>query len=192
MLYLEDGNLFHHQTRQKWINLFRDRMVLAFFAGPPCESWSGARFENSEAMRIRPVRSPNLPWGLASMSLKELTQVAVGNVLMFFVLILMTIQLCHGLFGCLEHPSEPREAYKPSIWKTALWKFLYALGMERLEIFQGLFDAPSKKPTIFAFTVKTDKFRQVFKSCQTRQNFPKECSIGKMANGAFATARLKQ
>ena len=46
VVFGEDGNLFNRQTRTRWINLFRDRMVLAFFAGPPCESWSGARFEN--------------------------------------------------------------------------------------------------------------------------------------------------
>ena len=192
VVFGEEGNLFHHTTRLRWIHLFQDRMVLGFFAGPPCESWSGARFENSEETRIRPVRSPDRPWGLASMSLKEITQVVVGNVLMFFVLILLIIQFCNGLFGCLEHPSPPREKHKPSIWKTALWKFLDKLGLRSAEVFQGLYGAPSKKPTVFAFTVEIEGLRNIFRDCQTRFDIPKECSIGRTADGQFATARLKQ
>ena len=192
VIFGEDGDLLSRKARGKWFHLFMQRAILAFYAGPPCESWSAARFVELANSRTRPIRSSLLPWGLHVLSLRELAQTAVANALMFFVLMLMVIQASHGLFGCMEHPAPPKEDFKPSIWRTWLWQFLMHLGIGCQLIRQGYFGSPSSKPTTFAFTIPLTDVAQTFREHQIRDDLPQQVTIGKNADGSFATAALKE
>ena len=62
-----------------WLRGIKQRFVVGFLGGPPCETWSVAR-----AMQLRqdikgprPVRDATDLWGHASLALKELLQVCV-------------------------------------------------------------------------------------------------------------------
>ena len=52
------GDARNDKTRQYWLGAIRDRKVVAFVAGPPCETWTAAREHQLEEGRgPRPVRS---------------------------------------------------------------------------------------------------------------------------------------
>ena len=77
--------------------------------GPPCETWSQARFHQLKGTTKRgprPLRDLLHLWGLDSLSLREAAHVDVGNELLLFSLIMMyDLALAQG-FGVLEHPKE--------------------------------------------------------------------------------------
>ena len=187
-----DGDLLSKKARGKWLSIFSQGAVLAFFAGPPCESWSAARFVELQNCRTRPVRSSDLPWGLDAVSLREIAQIATANALMFFVLTLMCVQAGLGLFGCMEHPGPPRELYKPTIWRTWIWLYLMKLGFSCELVRQGFFGAQSSKPTIFAFTQPIPTAAQIFRDHHIREDLPQYTTIGRNSDGSFATSALKE
>ena len=186
------ADLMQPHVRAKWFNLFRAGGVIAMFAGPPCESWSEARFNEVPGTKVRPVRSGISPWGLASTSLKEVKQVIVANALMFFALICFLLQITIQRFAMLEHPETPRDPTRPSIWRTALWKLIATLDVQTICIWQGLFGAPSPKPTRLAFTPASPSLKQILKRHESETQLPADTSIGVDATGNFKTARLKE
>ena len=78
----------HSETVWSWLlTAARSGRILGFLLGPPCETWSGARFEprrdaQGRCLRgPRPLRHSDSCWGLERLSLKELRQISVGNCL---------------------------------------------------------------------------------------------------------------
>ena len=73
----------------------RAGLVLAFLLGPPCETWSSARFETQFDADGHPLRGPRPLhgdlecWGLSGCSSRKLSQLSVGN-----TLLLKGLQLC--------------------------------------------------------------------------------------------------
>ena len=68
--------------------------VSAGLGGPPCETWSRARehaLADGGRRGPRVVRTAENPWGFDSLSLREIRQVLVGNQLMFFAIVMMTV-----------------------------------------------------------------------------------------------------
>ena len=97
-----------------WISAARQRWVVAFLGGPPCETWSRARehdLADSCNRCPRVVRTAAQPWGLDSLSLREIRQVLVGNQLMFFAIMMLTILYDTGGCGAMEHPAKPTKRY---------------------------------------------------------------------------------
>ena len=186
-----DCDLLNPSARTKWLSIFQQGAVHGFYSGPPCETWSSARFVELINCKIRPLRSQRYVWGLPSLSLRELRQLATANTLMYFVLALMIIQRSHGLFGCMEHPMMPKESYKPSIWRSSLWRCMSKLGLNSVTIHQGLFGAASPKPTTFAFTIPIRGIREIFAEHQVTTDMPKTTSIGRDQDGSFKTSALK-
>ena len=192
IVFGENGDLLNSKARARWIALFKDALILAFYAGPPCETWSAAREVALTDSKVRPVRSALLPWGLDSMSIRETKQVAIANILMYLVVLLLVLQCCNGLFACMEHPSPSRKKHLASIWRTALWRYLRQLGIVEHEIFQGLFGALSPKPTYFAFSVNVPNIGTIFRAHQSQDYLPQQTSIGKDSSGQFRTSSLKE
>ena len=192
VVFGQEANLFDVKARARWIFLFQQKLVWGFYSGPPCETWSAARFVELDNSRVRPVRAAKTPWGLPAMAISELKQVVVGNLLMYFVLLLMVIQVGAGLFGLMEHPAEPYEQFKPSIWRTPLWRFMLRLNLRTIKIWQGYHRAPSPKPTKFGLTVPIPRLSQIFLRHQVRYDLPQQVSVGRNADGTFATAILKE
>ena len=192
IIYGPEADLFDPAVRKRWLDGFHQKRVLAFFAGPPCESWSRARFVQLTNSKVRPIRSAQTPWGLVSLAVRELRQVLTANVLMLFSLLCLTIQSINGHFGMVEHPARPHESYKPSIWNTRLWSFLKQLHITELAIAQGYYGAISSKPTILAFALRLPWLEGLFRQFRTTQELPKGETIGRNDDGTFRTAILKE
>ena len=134
-------------TRDYWQKAALDGFVVAFLAGPPCETWSKARGQGislDKSKKLpRILRNADHLWGLPSLALKELVQVLTGNQLLTFTLLMQT-----GGCGVLEHPAEPDDDMAASIWKVpAVLALFQAPGVGRHRLAQGLFGAPSAKAT---------------------------------------------
>ena len=91
------GDAMAPGTRSYWQKAALDGFVVAFMAGPPCETWSKARGQAIKAMPNRRLprilRTADHLWGLPSLVLKELDQVLTGNQLLSFTLLMAVIMV---------------------------------------------------------------------------------------------------
>ena len=65
-------------------------------------------------------------------------------------------------------------------------------GVQKVELLQGYFGAPSVKPTTFMVVHGPEKAGEVLNKFRSRDHLPKAASIGKDSKGAYKTARLKE
>ena len=87
-------------------------------------------------------------WGKASLAIRELLQLDTGNLLLLFTLELLVNLAIAGGVGGLEHPAAPADESKASIWRLPLIAYLLSWKeFNLIELSQGLWGAPSKKPT---------------------------------------------
>ena len=61
IIFGEGADLARKEVQQRWLEWMALGYVLAFFAGPPCETYSIARSHDIPGVRIRPVRSNREP-----------------------------------------------------------------------------------------------------------------------------------
>ena len=94
--------------------------------------------------------------------------------------------------GLLEHPKDPERPDYVSIWRLAILRMLLTLpNMRLVSVSQGLFGAPSPKPTTFLVlglkTLETELHRHLLTG-----QLPSGTSIGKDDSGNYRTAPLKE
>ena len=148
IIFGRDADFSRSSVRAKWLDLLACGYILAVFAGPPCETFSVARANALDGVRIRPIRSAAQPWGFEHLTIREIKQVIVGNLLALFAIQCMVFQAFAGRFGCLEHPAEPSNDAAASIWKLDMLHQLYRHpAMNRIRLLQGHYGASSPKPT---------------------------------------------
>ena len=168
--------------------------MVGLIGGPPCETWSQARGRALEpgVRGPRAVRDSSTPWAKPSLSLRELRQVTLGNVLMGFELEALANLACTGGVGALEHPAPPSNEDAPTIWRTSIMKVLLSLpGSQIIQMAQGLWGAPSPKPTSL-FLLSAPGMQAELRRWQVTTDLPRAISIGKAADRAWATAKLKE
>ena len=178
----------------------RNGQILALLLGPPCETWSGARFEeqiDEEGKPLkgpRPLRgAPDSPWGLEQLSLKELHQILIGNGLLLKGLHLSACVACQGGAVALEHPAPPFQIERPSVWRTAIIKLLCSAGMpfRQYTFQQWKHGAQGVKPTtlLYAHAAIPRVFAANEQPHLARPTVP---LIGRAADGSFKTAVAKE
>ena len=180
------GNACKQETRDFWLRGALSGFVQGGLCGPPCETWSQARFANVDegsGRQPRPLRSLEWLWGLPSLSLRELGQVAIGNELLLFSIdLLICLARSEGL-GVLEHPGEPDDETKPSIWRLPIMQLLRQLpGFEFVDFAQGLLGAKSPKPTRF-LTLNMSSLPKFLHSHRLCPDLPRSAAIGKTKEG---------
>lgn len=143
------GDITRADTRALWLHYIRMGHVAGFLAGPPCNTWSRVRAVQLEGHRgPRVVRTPDAPWGMDELRIGELHQVTIGTLLLGFSLECMLALALHSGSGILEHPKDPEEETTVSIWRLPVVQMLLQLpGLRLVHLSQGLFGAPSPKPT---------------------------------------------
>lgn len=187
------GDASRAETQQFWRKAADEGKVQGFLAGPPCETWSQARHvSNGHDRGPRPVRSALQLWGLEALSLSELEQVLMGNDLLQFSFdMLLRLYFSDG-FGVLEHPDEPQDEQKPSIWKLPVLDIFRALAnFHEIRFGQGLLGAPSPKPTRL-LVLNLPELRSTLRSHHLSKDPPKRSSIGRQQDGTWKTAYLKE
>lgn len=191
----EWGNACKPETRDFWLRGALSGFVHGGLCGPPCETWSQARFADIDAAhgrQPRPLRALEWLWGLPSLSLRELGQVGIGNELLLFSIELLICLAHSDGVGVLEHPGEPADETKPSIWKLPIIQFLRQLpGFEFVDFAQGLLGAKSPKPTRF-LTLNMDSLPSLLHSHRLCPDLPRCAAIGKTQDGHWATSSLKE
>ena len=195
IIFGEGGDFSQRHVQQKWINWMASGYVLAFYAGPPCETYSVARGHELTGVKVRPIRTRLCPWGFGSLTLREARQILIGNLLILFVLRAAMVQAAVGHFACIEHPAEPegeKHINAVSIWRLQLMSYLYKLKcVTKCTIRQGQYGAPSPKPTTLLFVGPKNPAKSL-KHFEAEE-CSKGVSIGLESGGrVFQTAKLKE
>eukprot|EP00435_Cladocopium_sp_Y103_P048605 s3265_g14.t1 len=187
------GDIAKEATRRFWLTHILDGYVVAFIAGPRCNTWSRARnhaLDHGKGPRV--VRTPQEPWGKASLSLRELHQVHIGTLLLGFAFHCMAALAMRSGAGILEHPKEPDSDDLVSIWKLPILRMLLMLpGMRLISLAQGLFGAQTSKPTSLLVLGLSTLERELH-AHRVTVNLPSGSSVGKTDYGQFRTAPLKE
>ena len=145
------GDVTREDCQQFWIGGVRQRYVVGYLAGPPCETWSQARGatltkeqQDVSGHEPRVLRTLDEIWGKSSLAVREVRQVFVGNQLLLFSFRMLLMLYVSGGCGALEHPAPPRKEDLASIWRTPLAILLCSLpGVSRVDFSQGLLGAKS-------------------------------------------------
>lgn len=205
MLHATLGDLLDRKAQDHWLDMAAQGAVYAVLAGPPCESWSVARFRfHLTGEGPKPIRSGHSLhdeiWGLRTMRIRDVCQADVANQLLLFMMLLIIIQwTCNGL-AILEHPELPevkQGCQPPSIWILPVFKFLMSLqGIHVLHISQGFWGARSPKPTALLVVARGAEEQDLYTSLnrtRTRSTLPRALEMGKTDNGkSYNTAALKR
>ena len=141
-----------------WVRMARGGAIFAVVGGPPCETWSVARFR-PEAPRDdkdgpRALRSISRLWGLRDLTRRERSQLELGNALLRTQVLFLFLASAHGFSAVMEHPARPWwRLDAPSSWLLPELRHLEALpGAQKVYLDQCTAGAPWRKPTTL-FTV---------------------------------------
>ena len=173
--------------------------ILALLLGPPCETWSNARFaqlvdQDGNIMRgPRPLRSAQICWGLPGLSLAELEQVAVGNCLLLRGLWLCIPVALSGGSVILEHPAPPYQMERPAVWRTSIFLLLLRDGwlFRRHTFAQGRHGAVGRKPTTLLHA-QCPIIEVLEENAMALDQMQLQPLIGRDAQGGFKTAVAKE
>ena len=183
----ELGNMFNVGF---WVHLIRSGLVIGGHGGPPCETYTLARWNVIPGMEDapRPLRSSSHPWGIPFRRIREVQQMVAGSVLMMNTLsLLLLIYFCGGCMT-LEHPHGPGEnAIQWGIWQSSFVKrFLLLPQVSLVPFIQGPLGTDYTKPTIF-------HAREIGTSCHfhlwcIRQQLEEHCSFAGILCGGKGLA----
>ena len=187
------GDISREETRSYWLSHIAAGHVIGFFAGPPCNTWSRARHhELGTSGGPRVVRTPTEPWGRSSLRLREPIQIQIGTLLLGFAFECIVALALHSGTGFVEHPKDPEQAHMVSIWKLPILRMILTLPNLRLvHLAQGLFGAPSAKPTTL-LVLGMPTLEQTLHAHILTANLPSGVSVGRSKEGHFNTAPLKE
>ena len=98
-------------------DLADEGLIDILIGGPPCNTWSSARFRRGPGPR--PVRRRGKHcWGLPNLSPVEERRVKEANSLLLFFLSMSESVAAQGGAVALEHPEDRGVDPYPSIWNT--------------------------------------------------------------------------
>eukprot|EP00438_Fugacium_kawagutii_P005626 Skav235144 [mRNA] locus=scaffold1072:78768:88405:- [translate_table: standard] len=188
------GNVMHDEP---WTQLIRARRVKAAHAGPPCETYTLARWlEIPGEKGPRPLRSATYPWGLPDRKEKEVRQCHFGTVLMLKALQLLLLTWSYGGAITLEHPKGPYgDADTDPYW--CIWfssfvrQWLLAPEIQTVTFLQGPLGQVSPKPTTLLVGRLPDLPARIYSSYQ-RGWRPAQYLGGRTDSGAWKTAKAKE
>jgi len=153
VLHPQLGDLTNPQAIALWQDLIALGIVIFVLAGPPCETWSAARYlalSGDGPSGPRPLRSQSRLWGLPILKRAEAQSIAIGNALlratirMFFAAITAPTTAV-----IMEHPKRPSWVpMAPSSWLVPELQYIAKqANCFSVDIDQCMFGAPSMKPT---------------------------------------------
>ena len=168
-------------------------------AGPPCETWSAARFLRLQLdgpHGPRPLRSQNQLWALTCLRKAEANSIAVGNAPLRATIRMVFAALCSPSTAVImEHPRRPD--WMPLAPSSRLLPGLrYLAGLPNCEahdVDQCMLGAPSKKPTtLLCLQMKgINLLREAPTTCNG-QHVHATTLRGLDSDGLFRTAPAKQ
>ena len=113
------------------------------------------------------------------MSLKELQHVSIGNLLLGFALVCISALAMRSGTGLVEHPKDPEQDEMVSIWRLPVLRAILQLPNVRLiHLAQGLFGAPSAKPTTL-MVLGMSQLEKFLHANRVTLEIPTGASVGK-------------
>ena len=197
-----DERLMNVHSEALWsflITAARSGRLLGLLLGPPCETWSNARYEvlldgdGNPARGPRPLRGLHTCWGLEGLSLHELEQISVGNSLLLRGLWLCLPVALSGGAVLLEHPAPPFQEDRPAVWRTSAFVLLLREGwlFRRRTFQQWQYGSSGVKPTTVLYA-NTDLPAALSAYAQRHLSKPEQVLIGKSSDGSYRTAVAKE
>eukprot|EP00435_Cladocopium_sp_Y103_P058114 s156_g20.t1 len=196
---LEYGNLALDAPSWRWLqHVYQAGVVAATIIGSPCETFSEARFMEppegvAQGRWPRPLRSAACLLGLEGLSLRELRQCHLGG--NFFQQGALTLSF-HMAFGGMfisEHPAQPSDPSRPSIWSSALIQVLLQHPEAKLStVPQFLWGATAVKPTGLLHFRLPHFCRDLYSKADPHAVRPQVAAIGRDETGRFRTAQHKE
>ena len=142
------GDLLQPHNTRWWLDKARAGQLVAAGGGPPCETFSAARFAEGGPP---PLRSHTCAFGLPNLPAKAARQVHVGTKLLEFLIEMLVTLALSGGCGFLEHPQYPTwiaDRHPGSVWNWDVMRWLVRLHcMSMVSFHQCTVGADSKKPT---------------------------------------------
>ena len=187
-------NVHHANLWTTLLDAGRAGHIRGLLLGPPCETWSSARFHKLEhGTGPRPLRDRSRPWGLDLLRFPELEQLGVGSDLFLRGLWLsILVAFAHGAV-ILEHPAPPFDESYPTIWATWVIQSLrtYCPWFDLLVIQQWKLGSAANKPTGLMYA--NCRLPEWVRANELPHLPPPQISlIGKEIDGSFRTARAKE
>lgn len=189
------GDLSNDRNLRRLIDGIRQGRIRASIAGPPCATWTKARWielllQCATGREPRPPRDMQYPWGKRGLTRKELQQVSVGNTQHIFLELLIT-----GGVSILEHPECPREACIPSIWRLPITSDSQSSDtVSRVDFDQCQTGQKSTKPTsllLLRLPYVEQQIRDLPGGGRCTHGKQHEPSKGRGEDGQWKTASLK-
>ncbi len=193
VLFGDKGDLMKQANVDFWIGKIRQGHVIAVVGGPPCETWSTARYLPDGP---GPVRSRDAPYGISSIqSIRQLWQVIVGNTLLFVALEFAAECVAAGAMAIIEHPAVTalHERYSaPSIWNLSIMNWFKSCAVVDFVTFlQGNLGANHAKPTTL-MTVRVPSLELSVHANSSTPVRPWNTLSGRDAEGRYRTAVAKE
>ena len=179
--------------------LLQQRRVSAVVCGPPCETYTEARYHVPDdapphVAWPRPLRSCERFFGLCGLSFKELRQCRQGTAFVLQCLLIAAwMAVSSGLF-IMEHPWKPTLTWRPSVWTSAAFQLLEKLPEAKLWCLpQWKWGCGIRKPTGM-FTLGMPGFgRSMFLRQAPGATLPDKTAIGRdPVTGQFLTHQYKE
>ena len=188
----EWGDLSKPQTFHLFREAIRHGWLIAWIAGPPCETWSRAR-ANEMPNGPRPVRRRGYPWGNHDLTRREDRQVTMGSLLLSIALKLFWTSMVYGATAILEHPADLGDSLNaPSIWRlSVILYFLRFTCCEKVDLLQGHYGGLTPKPTTLLVAHGAEDSSHFLQQLRTTP-LPRRAATGKNEDGTWKTAVLKQ
>ena len=196
------GDMSRPATIREWVRRIHEGQVVGVAGGPPCESWSAARFwdirsgDGSVRRGPRPLRLRDQPWGLPCLTEAERRQVNTGNALLRAMVTMLYACAARGIPGVMEHPApahwQPRAA---SVFRTAeILRLRQHPHVELLTVDQCMFGQSARKPTcfltVFMPALKT-RLQDMENGGRCTHAHGHQTALGLDEHGQFKTTRLK-
>ena len=189
----KDGNLATSNATSCWLERIRAGQIIGAGGGPPCETFTAARFLPDGP---RPLRTGSHPDGLPALNAREWMQVRIGSRLVYFIFEILLELARFGGCGFAEHPQWPLWAVRhdpASIWSSRFARLCKTLNCFSVTSFdQCVVGSPAKKPTTILL-LRLDSFRHELLTtgnggrCHHHKGAHEQLQ-GRDATGVFRTA----
>ena len=194
---LEYGNLLHHTISWKSLEeCYLAGRIAGTLCGPPCETYSEARFTPPPDDSVhwpRPLRSFAQLFGLDGLSTRELCQCHIGGNFFLQCIWALAAHIAYGGIYVAEHPAPPHQEDRPSIWTSAVVQTLLQLPDLVLHCVQQYrWGASAIKPTgLLAWNLPFFR-KDLYSFSLPNPTKPDTAAIGKDDQGNFKTAKHKE
>ena len=180
-----------------WADLIRDGRVAGGHFGPPCETYTDARWlevvDEVWKRHPRPLRCEAFGWGMPQRGMRELQQLEVGNLLMWLSFGYMMLLAAAGGCATLEHPKGQAPACgRFSVWTSSLVKRMrQSPSWDVVTFLQGPLGVPYSKPTRLLSLRLPGLARALYGAYDPHWR-PTEKLGGHDSNGGWRTTKAKE